>query len=84
MENLIKEESKIHILDNKYNIIQNLGEGAFGTALLVQEIKTGDIYVAKILLKKMIQFLKMKYMFLNTSRIKKLIIHLLLIFIMMV
>ena len=48
MENLIKEESKIHILDNKYNIIQNLGEGAFGTALLVQEIKTGDIYVAKI------------------------------------
>ena len=49
MENLIKEESKIHILDNKYNIIQKIAKGGFGKTFLVEKIETGEKYVEKYL-----------------------------------
>ena len=52
MENLIKEESKIHILDNKYNIIQKIAKGGFGKTFLVEKIETGKKYVAKIPIKE--------------------------------
>ena len=52
MENIIKEESKIHILDNKYNIIQKIAKGGFGKTFLVEKIETGEKYVAKIPIKE--------------------------------
>jgi len=34
---------------SKYSIVRSLGSGAYGTALLMKEVATGDQYVAKIM-----------------------------------
>ncbi len=48
-ENNRNEEQSQTIIDGKYLKIKRLGSGAEGIVYKVKEIKTGKIYVAKIM-----------------------------------
>ena len=73
-ENNGNEEQNQTIIDGKYLKIKRLGSGTEGVAYKVKEIKTGKIYVAKIMefeklmmkmkLKKMRKFYKLKKIYL--------------------